>query len=330
MVEYSIMKKGKLFIKKAFYTSIIAFLLASCASTQSGDSNKTSKKTDQTQEISEPEPSPAEIFIQTINTFSLKFTKSPDKTKKGKEFNSAFEVTVYNKDQQPVSGFDVCFLYPTGKNGFKLEYDTVIVTTNENGIASFNPGVINFAAKDQVIAYPDIPGFLNFDGDYKTIPLPYAEADFLVESDVAEKGAIMFVFEFTEGGKPSKNSYEILSALRKKGGSMISNGPISDDTSYITASKQKIYKDNYEYVEDQFGYLIGGTVKFANPVEANEDGTYTAHLIAEIYGIDMKTGEVIYEETNEYTSTGTNWSKAVESCKEKLTAIVVDSIMYGL
>ena len=140
----------------------------------------------------------------------------------------------------------------------------------------------------------------------------------------------MFVFEFTEGGKPSKNSYEILSALRKKGGSMISNGPISDDTSYITASKQKIYKDNYEYVEDQFGYLIGGTVKFANPVEANEDGTYTAHLIAEIYGIDMKTGEVIYEETNEYTSTGTNWSKAVESCKEKLTAIVVDSIMYGL
>ena len=219
-------------------------------------------------------------------------------------------------------------MYPSKKEGSKVIYDTKIIKTDANGIASFNPGIISFAAKTIITAYPDVTGKL--ESYYDVLPVPAANADFIVESDVVTKGAIMFVFEFTEGGKPSKNSYEILSALRKKGGSMISNGPISDDTSYITASKQKIYKDNYEYVEDQFGYLIGGTVKFANPVEANEDGTYTAHLIAEIYGIDMKTGEVIYEETNEYTSTGTNWSKAVESCKEKLTAIVVDSIMYGL
>ena len=44
----------------------------------------------------------------------------------------------------------------------------------------------------------------------------------------------------------------------------------------------------------------------------------------------MKTGIVIYEEKNEYTSSGTNWNKAVESCKEKLTTLVVDSIMFGL
>ena len=201
-------------------------------------------------------------------------------------------------------------------------------TTDANGSISFMPDTPTFACKYKITAYPFVPDNLSLEN--KDIEPFMTTADFLVESDVSSKGAIMFVFEFTEGGKPSKNSYEILSALRKKGGSMISNGPISDDTSYITASKQKIYKDNYEYVEDQFGYLIGGTVKFANPVEANEDGTYTAHLIADIYGIDMKTGNVVYEETNEYTSSGTNWSKAVESCKEKLTEIVVDSIMYGL
>ena len=101
-------------------------------------------------------------------------------------------------------------------------------------------------------------------------------------------------------------------------------------TEYINASKAKIYKENYAYVGTDFGYLIGGTVKFTNPVEKNDDGTYTDHMIAELYGIDMKTGNVIYEATNEYTSSGTNWNKAVESCRDKLTAMVVDSIMFGL
>ena len=139
----------------------------------------------------------------------------------------------------------------------------------------------------------------------------------------------MFVFEYNENGKSPKNSYDILSGLRKKGVYQIGNAPISD-TAYISASKEKIYKENYEYVGTDFGYLIGGTVKFTNPVEKNEDGTYTAHLIADIYGIEMKTGNVIYEKTQEFISSGNNWNKAVESCKDNLTVQVVDSIMYGL
>ena len=321
------MKKRELFIKKSLISSLILVLFISCATTN--DTAKKSAKTSKTiEEEIVPQLSEEELFIQEMNKYTLEFTNVPAKIKKGKSFASDFEVTVKDENGNPAADFDVCFTYPAMKDGSKLVSTSIVVKTNENGIASFNPGIISFAANSKIQAFPDVTGKL--ESNYDELPVPVTTADFLVESDVSSKGAIMFVFEFTEGGKPSKNSYEILSALRKKGGSMISNGPISDDTSYITASKQKIYKDNYEYVEDQFGYLIGGTVKFANPVETNEDGTYTAHLIAEIYGIDMKTGEVIYEETNEYTSTGTNWSKAVESCKEKLTAIVVDSIMYGL
>ena len=93
---------------------------------------------------------------------------------------------------------------------------------------------------------------------------------------------------------------------------------------------ERIYKANFEYVGTDFGYLIGGTIKFANPVEKNEDDTYTAHMIADIYGIEMKTGKVIYEQTIEYTSSGANWNKAVDNCKTKLTAMTVDSIMLGL
>ena len=320
------MKKREMFIKKSLISSLILVLFFSCATTN--ETTKKSADSNASQEETVPQLSEEELFIQEMNKYTLEFTNVPAKTKKGKAFASDFEVTVKDENGNPAADFDVCFVYPVKKEGSELITESKIVTTDENGIAALSFGTIDFAAKTTVTAYPNIE--IDLTEQYEVFPVPMITADFLVESDVSSKGAIMFVFEFTEGGKPSKNSYEILSALRKKGGSMISNGPISDDTSYITASKQKIYKDNYEYVEDQFGYLIGGTVKFANPVETNEDGTYTAHLIAEIYGIDMKTGEVIYEETNEYTSTGTNWSKAVESCKEKLSAIVVDSIMYGL
>ena len=328
MVLYSIMKKGKLFIKKAFFTSLLIVLLASCASTQNDETQKSNKKSEHVDEITVVQPSPEEIFLESIQGIKLEFTKNPPKTKKNKDFSSEYELLVTDSEGNPVPDFEVALILPVKDSNNKITGYCEKFTTDANGCISYMPATPTFACKYKITAYPFVSDNLSIEN--KDIEPFMAYADYLVESDVTSKGAIMFVFEFTEGGKPSKNSYEILSALRKKGGSMISNGPISDDTSYITASKQKIYKDNYEYVEDQFGYLIGGTVKFANPVEANEDGTYTAHLIADIYGIDMKTGNVIYEETNEYTSTGTNWSKAVESCKEELTAIVVDSIMYGL
>lgn len=321
------MKKREMFIKKSLISSLILVLFISCATTNE-NSTKQTNKSEQAEEIAVPELTPEELFLDSIKGIKIEFSKNPPKTKKNKDFSSEFELLVTDREGNPVPDFEVAVILPVKDSNDKITGYRKSFTTDANGCISFKPATPTFACKTKITAYPFVPDNLVLEN--KDIEPFMASADFLVESDVTAKGAIIFVFEYTEGGKPSKNSTEFLFTLKQKGVSMIGNAPISDDTSYITASKQKIYKDNYEYVEDQFGYLIGGTIKFANPVEANEDGTYTAHLVAEIYGIDMKTGEVIYEETNEYTSTGTNWSKAVESCKEKLTAIVVDSIMYGL
>ena len=188
------------------------------------------------------------------------------------------------------------------------------------------PSNTSFAANTKITALPSYDSELNITEEQLA---PYtAQADFLIESDITSRGAIMFVFEFTESGKPSKNSYDILSALRKKGVYQIGNAPISD-TEYINASKAKIYKENYEYVGSEIGYLIGGTVKFVCPVEKIED-EYKATLCADIYGIDMKTGQVIYENKHEASATGANWNTAVTNCKTNLTKIVADAIMFGL
>ena len=325
------MKKEKQFILKTLITSLIIITLTtSCATNNKQESKKSENQV--IEEIAEPEipqPTEEELFIQEMNKYTLKFTNVPKKAKKGKEFSSNFEVTVVDENNEPAADFAVCFLYPSKKENSKIIQDSVVIKTDENGVASFNPGVVTFATRSSISAYPDITGKL--ESYYDVLPVPMAMTDFVVESDVTSKGAIMFVFEYTENGKPSKNSYEILSALRKKGVSQIGNAPISD-TDYINASKEKIYKENYAYIEDQidlFGYLIGGTIKFSSPVEKTDDG-YVAKLCAEIYGIDMKTGEVIYENTHELEALGSNWNYAVSNCRDKLTEVVVDSIMFGL
>ena len=326
------MKKGKLFIKRVFITSIFSLLFFSCASTDNENNKITNTKQEAAipeVEIAEPEipvPTAEELFLQEINDYSISFTNIPAKIKKGKAFSSAFEVVVTNAEGSPAADFDVCFNYPKEKSGSKLVFANEITKTDENGKVSLTLDVIKFAAEAKVTAKPAVPEGLNITD--KELASKTVTADFLVESDIATKGAIMFVFEYTESGKPSKNSYDILSGLRKKGVYLIGNAPISD-TDYINASKQKIYKENYNIVGTDYGYLIGGTIKFAGPVEQTENG-YEAKLCADIYGIDMKTGEVIYENTHEVMAEGTNWNYAVSNCRDKLTKIVVDSIMFGL
>ena len=327
------MKKRKLFINAFLFTSIFCAIITSCASNNQENPKNNDDKVlvsdipEQQEEILIPEPTAEELFLQKIDGIKIEFTKIPPKTKKNKDFSSAYELLVTDKDSNPLTDFEVALIVPVKGSDNKVTSTREVFITDENGCVSYMPSTPDFAANTKVAAFPFVPDNLVIDNNniepYKTY------ADFLVESDVASKGAIMFVFEYNENGKAPKNSYDILSGLRKKGVYQIGNAPISD-TDYINASKEKIYKENYEYVGTDYGYLIGGTVKFANPVEKDEDGTYTATMVANIYGIEMKTGYVIYENNFEYTSSGANWNKAVESCKQKLNAQIVNSIMFGL
>ena len=325
MVQYNIMKKWKLFISSLLFTGI----LFSCASTSS-EEGKANTRNQQEIEIvvpEEPQITPEELFLDSLKSVKIQFTKIPGKAKKNKAFASAYELLVTDDQDAPLSDFAVTLVVPQKKEGTSFVYTQENLVSDSNGVISYMPGTPDFSASTVVKAYPSIPS------DLEITPAQLLDytvtAEFAVESDIATKGAIMFVFEYNENGKSPKNSYDILSGLRKKGVYNIGNAPISD-TSYIDASKEKIYKENYAYVGTDFGYLIGGTIKFANPVEKNDDGTYTAHMTAYIYGIDMKTGTVIYEETTDYSSSGANWNKAVDSCRTTLTNVAVDSIMFGL
>ena len=128
------MKKRELFIKKSLFTSLILFLFFSCATTnESSKKSSSSSKANSVEEITAPQPTEEELFIEAINKYSISFTKVPAKTTKGKEFSSDFEVTVIDQEGNPAADFAVCFDYPYEKTGSQYTRSTKIVKTNENG-----------------------------------------------------------------------------------------------------------------------------------------------------------------------------------------------------
>ena len=321
------MKKWKLFISSFLFTSLLVY---SCSTTQEiveQEEEQIEFTEEVAVEIAAPEPTAEELFLEQISGVNLEFAKVPSKIRKNKSFSSPYEILVTDENANPIADFSITIKAPVKKEGSKLVFEQFEVKTDVNGIAAYTPSNTVFCANTKITAYPAIPSELEITPEQ--LAAQTIQANYLVESDIALKGAILFVYEYNENGKSPKNSYDILSGLRKKGVSMIGNAPI-DNTDYINASKEKIYKENFEYVGTDFGYLIGGTIKYVSPVSKNEDGTYTASLIASMYGIEMKTGNVIYEDIIEYTGSGSNWGKAVENCKEKLTALMVDSVMFGL
>ena len=78
------------------------------------------------------------LHLEKLSGISIKFTSTPAKIKKGKEFKSAFDVLVTNAVGEAVADFDVCFKYPVKKSGSQLVFETTTITTNSDGIASLS------------------------------------------------------------------------------------------------------------------------------------------------------------------------------------------------
>jgi len=289
-----------------------------------------------------PEPTPVEIFVKSLEGIKLEIVEAPTKwINYGKSFNSPYTVLVTDADGNPVSDFDLRISYPEKRQEGKLWVTTTDVKTNEEGKYSFVPPSTKFAADSKVAFFPS-PKWLedNYSGfglDEEAIKIEEAvleeklvSADYWVRSDVVYKGALLFIWDFNEKNKPLNNSYEILAQFRNRGMTLVGNAPTSDE-SYIGKSLTYLYKENYEIVQDNYGYLICGTVKFVKNVEKVPDSDeYLCSLVSQISAVSMKNGEKVFEQEFTQEATGANWNKAVSACKDQLSKKIVDALLYGL
>lgn len=272
------------------------------------------------------EPTESEIFIKKIENINIKCISSPSIVTKNRNFSSAYEFLVYDDEMNPVSNISITVTYPSTKKDDEILFSIVELISDENGHISFIPPKPSFSCISTVSAYPTP---INQEKEVlKAVNQKKVEADWKVRSDIINKGAVLFIWDFNEKNKPVNNSYEILSEFRKRGMTMVGNAPVND-SEYIGKSLDFLYKENYEIIETSYGYLICGTVKFLKPVEPCNEG-YLCSLTSNIEALDMKNGNKVFSKTFTHEATGKNWNSCVSKCKTELAQIIVDEILFGM
>ncbi|MGN0751042.1 MAG: hypothetical protein ACI4LS_11195 [Treponema sp.] len=293
--------------------------------------NENAIKTENTPEIEEvieikKEPTESEIFIQKIEKINIKCVLSPSVVTKNRNFSSAYEFLVSDGEMNPVSEFKITLTYPSAKSDDEVLFSSVELLSDESGKVSFEPPKPSFSCISTVTAYPTP---INQEEEVlKAVDQKKVEADWKVRSDVINKGAVLFIWDFNEKNRPVNNSYEILSEFRKRGITMVGNAPVND-SEYIGKSLDFLYKENYEIIEASYGYLICGTVKFLKPVEPCDEG-YLCSLTSNIEAVDMKNGKKVFSKTFAHEATGKNWNSCVSKCKSELAKMIVDEIFFGM
>ncbi len=321
-------------------STISLFLFASCGTTQPAESSdkqapetsNLSTKTEKTPIVTYDddevvdvfEQTEEEIFLDDISNVFIKFTASTKVGTINRDFTGKYTVAVTDKNGVPLSDYILNVKYPASKKDGEILFNEIEVTTDENGTYTFTPEKPTFACNSKVTIYPT-----PLNDSVKEAALEKgASADWKVRSDIINKGAVLFIWDFNEKDRPVNNSYDVLSEFRTRGMTMVGNAPINE-TSYIGKSLNTLYKENYEIIEDSYGYLIVGTIKFTKPVEPCDDG-YLCSLIADIQAVSMKKGNKVFSSTFTQEATGKNWNTCVTKCKEELAEKIVDALVYGL
>ncbi|MCR5436243.1 MAG: hypothetical protein K6E97_04160 [Treponema sp.] len=296
--------------RKLFFITIILVLLSACTSTKVNTDTTNSKSADT-------------AFLNLLNTTKIEMVQVPAATTKGKMFTKQFIVSVKNNEtNEPLPNFSLTISYPVSEDSVKTEN----VKTNSEGQYIFDAPVCNFAVKGKFLAYAN-PNSKKENLVSAAIDAG-ASADFNVRSDIPEKGAILFIYEYDEKNKPARNFYNLISEFQKYGCKKVGNAPVNDESD-IGKPIESLYKRNKEIVNEDFGYLIGGTVKFVKPIEKTENGFYCS-LTSEIWVVDMITGKEIYRNSYSCETTQPKWEKAASKCKEDLGKIIADDLIYKL
>ena len=331
---------------KIIATLVIASVFCSC------QTSKVNNEQDNLNDISEPVIEIKNLkeieYAESLTNIFIKSISSPKEIIKGRKFKEPFKFSVSKiqniesktestdensttTTETPIANFKVNVKYPSSKDKSELQFSTIELTSDENGIISFNPENTNFTCASSIQVFPAIPQDVNASDEVviNAIQQKKITKDIKLKSDIINKGAVLFVWEYNEKGRPTGNSYNILSELRKRGITLTGNAPVSD-VSYIEKPLSELYQANFEIIgSTMYGYLLSGTLKFEQPVTKVEDG-YTCTLVFQLDGIDMKTGDVIFSTTQSHSAQGSNWNNCVSKCKNELTVKIVDELIYGL
>ena len=318
-------------MKKIISKSLVLhpFVFAACTSVPAvKNESETESLSNHSAKESPAENTKDTQFIKELENVNLKLSSSPKATVTGTAFNTAFSVTVTGKDGAVLSAYPVTVSYPSAKTEGKISFATAELISDQNGLCTFTAEKPDFACDEKITFYPTPVS--DSKETLEAAEKKSVSAEWKVKSDITKKGAVLFIWEFNERGRPTGNSYGVLSKLKAWGIWNVGNAPVNEPSD-IGKPLTTLYKENYEIIEDQYGYLICGTIKFSQPVTALESGDgYCCTMVAEISAVNMKNGKVVYTNNYEQYAEGSNWNNVTQTCKDKISKTIADSLIFGL
>ena len=275
-------------------------------------------------------PSAADIeqreFLARISGIALNVVSFPKQTVKHVAFSSAYTLLVKGADGKAVSGIPITVSYPASRTDDSVAYDTTVLTTDENGRIEFMPAVPTASFDEAVIFYPTP---VNSNPETAEAALAVSvTAPYKVRTDVTKKTGILYVFDFDEKGRALTNSRYILRDFINSG-VRSGNSPISSPN-YLNQSIDALYKATRAIVGDSAGFMVSGSIKFAAPLQRQDNGTYACTLVADVVCIDMKNGAVLYKTKQRVSETEASQYLAAEACRKKIASQTVHAILYGM
>ncbi len=263
-------------------------------------------------------------FRQLLSDLTLKPGATPKTTVAGKDFAAPFTVTAEN-GSGAIAGLDLTFSWPAARSADVVSYDTVQITTDENGRAAFLPETPDFAVSGMVTVFPtpvnSSPAIVQLAYD-ASVELPYK-----VKSKLASVQGMLYAFDFDDKQMPTANSFKLLQHLRNSGVN-VGNAPISDP-SYCAKPLSELYKATYDIVGAAYKFMVAATFKYAEPPTVS-DGLTTVHLTAEITCIGMSDGSELCRIALDETVTDKSKQAADQKCRERLAARAAEEIIFNM
>jgi hypothetical protein len=185
------MKKTKL-----IFTSALAIcLLSACAttSTESAGEKHTLHEKSAPKSIISVQKTPEEIFLDSLEGISVKKLSSPKEVSLGRTFSEPFVFSVTKADGTPADNFKLTLSYPASKTEGIIAFEKKEFITDAEGKVTFTAEKPAFSANTNVSAYPTP---VSEDADLaQKLEVYTANAAWKVKSDLATKGAVLFVWD---------------------------------------------------------------------------------------------------------------------------------------
>lgn len=327
MIFYS--KKNKL--KFAAFASAFYFLIFSCATTKNSaaEEDKLQAANNENTETGgmsiEPEvkiPTAFELYKEKTDGITIKIISSPSETTKGKAFSKPYEINVSDKNGNAASNFEIRVKTP-------FPSEKIVITTDENGAASYFPPVPEKSSYSEIKFFPD--GDMSDTEIAEEAEKLSASAPYKVQTNMKSAGGVIAVVDFSKSEKPITSnpvsSSNLLMSLMKLGFTRIGNIDLTNDV--LKDDPLSLQKKARAMVGNTAAFLIYGTVKYKS-VEKKEDGTTTVSLIGKIKALDLKTGEILFEEEKDSSVNGKNEWNALRDARKNLADDFASDLKYGI